>query len=120
MLRVVNTYHEYPGYCESLSAIACKAFCTRFGCVPTDADKEDQRAHVPLFAGRHPDRRKAIFNQQLQHERSISSIVLLFPRFGRTDLRWMAHLAVANRIASNRWLRSPHESTSTINSRNHQ
>jgi hypothetical protein len=47
-----------------------------------------------LFTGRHPDRRKTIFNQQLQHERGVSSVVLLFPRFGRADLRRMAHLTV--------------------------
>src|SRR5579862_8487512 len=78
---------------------------------------EDQRAHVPLFTRRHPDRRKTVFNQQLQHQRGISSIVLLFPRFSLGSLldgppgsRSPTPPSTPGTTASNRWLRSPHES----------
>ena len=74
------------------SCFACRI--ASYSSCETSVAVETQRAHIPLFTGRHPDRRKAIFNQQLHHERGISSIALLFPRFGRANLRLMAHLAI--------------------------
>ncbi len=55
---------------------------------------QDRRTQITLFAGRCPDRGKAIFNQQFRYQTGISSIVLLLPWFGRADLRRMTHLAV--------------------------
>jgi hypothetical protein len=50
-----------------------------------------QGSQVPKFDRGHPNLRKAILTEQLQQQACIPPIMLLLPRFLRSDLRRMSH-----------------------------
>jgi len=51
---------------------------------------QEQSSQIEQLLAGQPDRRKAVFGQQLQNQVRIPLIIFLFARFRRTDLRGMA------------------------------
>jgi hypothetical protein len=49
-----------------------------------------QRAQIAEFRRRHPDRREAIFRQQVQEQYRVSTIVFLAAGFDLSNLRGIA------------------------------
>jgi hypothetical protein len=54
---------------------------------------EQQRAEIPLLRRGHPDRRKAILDEQFQQEVGIASVVFLPSRLRRPNGGRMSHAA---------------------------